>query len=94
MILLAKQACQSSNSISRLGNPETRANFDSLHRFTIMFEQRKKSYLAPATEEQFAKCSKGNKISTGSKKQKQGFNSENQIEIEPDSETYQSDQLD
>ncbi|KAA6365645.1 MAG: hypothetical protein EZS28_038825, partial [Streblomastix strix] len=27
------------------------------------------------------------------KKQKQGFNSENQIEIEPDSETDQQDQL-
>ncbi|KAA6364047.1 MAG: hypothetical protein EZS28_040425, partial [Streblomastix strix] len=57
-------------------------------------ERRKKADVAPVTEDKSAKHSKGNKTSAGSKKQKQGFNSENQIEIEPDTETEESDQLD
>ncbi|KAA6344862.1 MAG: hypothetical protein EZS28_052207, partial [Streblomastix strix] len=40
-------------------------------------ERRKKADVAPVTEDKSAKHSKGNKTSAGSKKQKQGFNSEN-----------------
>ncbi|KAA6329007.1 MAG: hypothetical protein EZS28_053651, partial [Streblomastix strix] len=48
---------------------------------------------ASVTKDKSVKRSKGNKTSAGSKKQKQGFNSENQTEIEPDSDNDQSDQL-
>ncbi|KAA6374161.1 MAG: hypothetical protein EZS28_030308, partial [Streblomastix strix] len=77
-----------------LGSPEARANFDTSNHFTLQQEQRKKADVAPVTEDKSVKRSKGNKTSAGSKKKKHGFNSENQIEIEPDSETDQSDQLD
>ncbi|KAA6340364.1 MAG: hypothetical protein EZS28_052539, partial [Streblomastix strix] len=77
-----------------LGSPEARANSDSFNHFTQQQERRKKADVAPVTEDKSVKRSKGNKTSAGSKKQKQGFNSENKIEIEPDSETDQSDQLD
>ncbi|KAA6364699.1 MAG: hypothetical protein EZS28_039775, partial [Streblomastix strix] len=77
-----------------LGIPEARANSDTSNHFTQQYERRKKADVAPVTEDKSAKRSKGNKTSAGSKKQKQRFNSENQIEIEPDTETDQSDQLD
>ncbi|KAA6386639.1 MAG: hypothetical protein EZS28_017832 [Streblomastix strix] len=77
-----------------LGSPEARANSDTSNHFTQQQERRKKADVAPVTEDKSAKRSKGNKTSAGSKKQKQGFNSENHIEIEPDSETDQLDQLD
>ncbi|KAA6372960.1 MAG: hypothetical protein EZS28_031514 [Streblomastix strix] len=77
-----------------LGSSEARANSDTSNRFTSQQEQRKMADVAPVTEDKSVKHSKGNKTSAGSKKQKQGFNSENQIEIEPDSETDQPDQLD
>ncbi|KAA6374781.1 MAG: hypothetical protein EZS28_029695, partial [Streblomastix strix] len=76
------------------GNPEVRANFDTPNHFIPKQEQRKNAYVALVIEDKSAKRSKGNKTSAGSKKQKQGFNSENQIEIEPDSETDQPQQLD
>ncbi|KAA6361972.1 MAG: hypothetical protein EZS28_042502 [Streblomastix strix] len=76
-----------------LGSPEARSNSDTPHHFTPLKEQRKKADVAPVTEDKFVKHSKGNKTSAGSKKQKQGFNYESQIEIEPDSETDQPDQL-
>ncbi|KAA6368721.1 MAG: hypothetical protein EZS28_035753, partial [Streblomastix strix] len=77
-----------------LRSPEARANSDTLNHFTPQQEQRKKADVAPVTVDKSAKHSKGNKTSVGSKKQKQGFNSDNQIEIEPDSETDEPDQLD
>ncbi|KAA6387096.1 MAG: hypothetical protein EZS28_017373, partial [Streblomastix strix] len=77
-----------------LGSPEARANSDTLNHFTPQQEQRKKADVAPVNEDKSVKYSKGNKTSAGSKKQKQRFNSDNQIEIEPDSETDQPDQLD
>ncbi|KAA6364883.1 MAG: hypothetical protein EZS28_039591 [Streblomastix strix] len=77
-----------------LGSPEARANFDISNHFTQQQERRKKADVAPVTEDKSVKHSKGNKSSAGSKKQKQGFNSENQIEIEPDSKTNEPDQLD
>ncbi|KAA6374405.1 MAG: hypothetical protein EZS28_030067 [Streblomastix strix] len=77
-----------------LGSPEARANSDTLNHFTPQQEQRKKADVAPVTEDKSVKHSKGHKTSAGSKKQKQGFNSDNQIEIEPHSETDQPDQLD
>ncbi|KAA6355369.1 MAG: hypothetical protein EZS28_049104, partial [Streblomastix strix] len=70
-----------------LGSPEARANSDTSNHFTPQQEQRKKADVAPVTVDKSVKRSKGNKTSAGSKKQKQGFNSENQIEIEPDTET-------
>ncbi|KAA6388234.1 MAG: hypothetical protein EZS28_016242 [Streblomastix strix] len=76
-----------------LGSPEARANSDTLNHFTTQLEQRKKADVAPVTVDKSAKHSKGNKTSVGSKKQKQGINSDNQIEIEPDSETDEPDQL-
>ncbi|KAA6399341.1 MAG: hypothetical protein EZS28_005127 [Streblomastix strix] len=57
-------------------------------------EQRKKADVAPITEDKSANHFKGYKISAGSMKQKQRFNSKNQIEIEPDSETDWPDQWD
>ncbi|KAA6359186.1 MAG: hypothetical protein EZS28_045287 [Streblomastix strix] len=77
-----------------LGSPEARANSDTLNHFTLQQEWRKKADVAQDTEDKAVKRSKGNKTSAGSKKQKQRLNSENQIEIKPDSETDQSDQLD
>ncbi|KAA6380687.1 MAG: hypothetical protein EZS28_023788 [Streblomastix strix] len=77
-----------------LGSPEVRANSDTLNHITLQQERRKKADVAPVTEYKSVKRSKGNKTSAGSKRKKQGFNSENQIEIEPDSEIDQSDQLD
>ncbi|KAA6352820.1 MAG: hypothetical protein EZS28_051653, partial [Streblomastix strix] len=77
-----------------LGSPEARANSDTSNHFTPQQEQRKKADVSPITEDKSEKRSKGNKNSAGSKKQKQRFNSENQIEIEPDSETDQQDQQD
>ncbi|KAA6334334.1 MAG: hypothetical protein EZS28_053078, partial [Streblomastix strix] len=77
-----------------LGSPEARANSDTSNHFIPLKEQRKKADVAPITEDKSAKHTKGNKTSAGSKKQKQGFNSDNQIEIEPDSETDKPDQLD
>ncbi|KAA6386070.1 MAG: hypothetical protein EZS28_018407 [Streblomastix strix] len=76
------------------GSPEARANFDTPNHFIPQQEQKKKADVAPVTEDKSAKHSKGNKTSAGSKKQKQGFNFENQIEIDPDSGTDQPDQLD
>ncbi|KAA6395241.1 MAG: hypothetical protein EZS28_009232 [Streblomastix strix] len=77
-----------------LGIPEARANFDTPNLFTPLQEQRKRADVALITEDKSVKRSQGNKISVGSKKQKQGSNSENLIEIEPDSETNEPDQLD
>ncbi|KAA6382347.1 MAG: hypothetical protein EZS28_022127 [Streblomastix strix] len=77
-----------------LGSPEAIANYDTLNHFIPKQEQRKKADVAPVTENKSVKHSKGNKTSAGSKKQKQGYNSENQIEIELNSETDQPDQLD
>ncbi|KAA6358721.1 MAG: hypothetical protein EZS28_045753 [Streblomastix strix] len=77
-----------------LESPEARANSDSSNHVTSQQEQRKKADVAPVTEDKSGKHSKGNKISAGSMKQKQRFNSENLKEIEPDSETDQPDQLD
>ncbi|KAA6395737.1 MAG: hypothetical protein EZS28_008739 [Streblomastix strix] len=77
-----------------LGSPEARANSDTSNHFTPQQEREKKADVALVTEDKPVKHSKGNKTSAGSKKQKQGFNSENQIEIEPDSETDLPDQLD
>ncbi|KAA6366743.1 MAG: hypothetical protein EZS28_037732, partial [Streblomastix strix] len=77
-----------------LGSPEARANSVTPNHFIPQQEQRKKADIAPVTEDKSAKHSKGNKTSAGSKKQKQGFKSQNQIEIEPDSETNQPDQQD
>ncbi|KAA6353781.1 MAG: hypothetical protein EZS28_050693, partial [Streblomastix strix] len=76
------------------GSPKARANSDTSNHFTQQQLRRKKADVAPVTEDKSAKRSKGNKTSAGSKKQKQGLNSEYQIEIELDSETDQSDQLD
>ncbi|KAA6364246.1 MAG: hypothetical protein EZS28_040225, partial [Streblomastix strix] len=76
-----------------LGSPEARANTDTLNHFTLQQERRKKADVAPITENKSVKRSKGNKTNAGSKKQKQGFNSENQIQIEPDSDTDKPDQL-
>ncbi|KAA6384552.1 MAG: hypothetical protein EZS28_019923 [Streblomastix strix] len=75
-------------------NPEARANSDTLNHFTPQQEQRIKADVAPVTVDKSANHSKGYKTSVGSKKQKQRFNSENLIEIKPDSETDQPDQLD
>ncbi|KAA6369155.1 MAG: hypothetical protein EZS28_035319, partial [Streblomastix strix] len=80
--------------LKSLGSPEARANSDTLNHFTTQQLQRKKANVAPDTVYMSAKHSKGNKPSVGSKKQKQGFNSDNQIEIEPEFETDQPDQLD
>ncbi|KAA6382810.1 MAG: hypothetical protein EZS28_021662 [Streblomastix strix] len=78
-----------------LGSPEVRANSDTPSHFIPQKEQRdKKADVAPVTEDKSAKHFQGNKNRAGSKKQKQGFISENQIEIEPDSETDQPDELD
>ncbi|KAA6360528.1 MAG: hypothetical protein EZS28_043947, partial [Streblomastix strix] len=77
-----------------LGSPEARANFDPSNHFTLQQERRKNEFEALVTEDKSAKRSKGNKTSAGFKKQKQGFNSDNQIEIEPDSETDKPKQLD
>ncbi|KAA6358019.1 MAG: hypothetical protein EZS28_046453, partial [Streblomastix strix] len=77
-----------------LGSPEARANSDTLNHFTPQQEQRKKADVALVTVDKSVKHSKGHKTSVGSKKQKQVFNSDNQIEIEPDSETDEPDQLD
>ncbi|KAA6399694.1 MAG: hypothetical protein EZS28_004781 [Streblomastix strix] len=77
-----------------LGSPEAIANSDTPSHFTTQQEQIKRADVVPVTEYMSVKHFKGNKTSPGSKKQKQGFNSENQIEIEPDSETDQTDQLD
>ncbi|KAA6377866.1 MAG: hypothetical protein EZS28_026608 [Streblomastix strix] len=77
-----------------LGSLEATANSDTLNHFTPQQKQRKKADIAQVTVDKSAKHSKGNKTSVGSKKQKQGFNSDNQIEIEPDSETDEKDQLD
>ncbi|KAA6393040.1 MAG: hypothetical protein EZS28_011436 [Streblomastix strix] len=76
-----------------LGSPEARANSDTPSRIIPQQEQRKKAYVAPVTEDKSAKHSKGSKTSAGSKKQKQRSNSENQIEIEHDTETDQLDLL-
>ncbi|KAA6366750.1 MAG: hypothetical protein EZS28_037721, partial [Streblomastix strix] len=76
-----------------LRSPETRANSDTSNHFSPQQEQRKKADVAPVTEDKSVKHSKGNKTKAGSKKQKQGLNSENQIEIVPDSEIDQPDQL-
>ncbi|KAA6376529.1 MAG: hypothetical protein EZS28_027944 [Streblomastix strix] len=89
------KTCQSKPIPNKsLGSPEARANTDTLNHFIPKQEQRKKDDVAPVTQDKSAKHSKSYKTSAGSKKQKQGFNSENQIEIEPDSETDQLDQLD
>ncbi|KAA6387809.1 MAG: hypothetical protein EZS28_016667 [Streblomastix strix] len=80
--------------IQPTNNHDTRTNSDTPNHFTPQQELRKKADVALVTEDKSVKRSKGNKTSAGSKKQKQGFNSENQIEIEPDSETDQPDQLD
>ncbi|KAA6393983.1 MAG: hypothetical protein EZS28_010497 [Streblomastix strix] len=77
-----------------LGSPEARVNSDTSNHFTQQQERRKKADVTQVTEDKSAKHSKGNKTSIGPKKQKQGFNSDNQIEIEPDSETNEPDQLD
>ncbi|KAA6354760.1 MAG: hypothetical protein EZS28_049713, partial [Streblomastix strix] len=68
-----------------LGSPQAKVNSDTPNFFTPQQGQRKKADVAPVTEDKSAKRSKGNKTSVGSKKQKQGFISENQIEIELDS---------
>ncbi|KAA6394324.1 MAG: hypothetical protein EZS28_010150 [Streblomastix strix] len=77
-----------------LGSPEVRANSDTPNHFTPQQEQRKKADVAPVTKNKSVKHFKGNNTSVGSKKQKQRFITENLIEIEPDSETDQPEQLD
>ncbi|KAA6394063.1 MAG: hypothetical protein EZS28_010409 [Streblomastix strix] len=77
-----------------LGSPEARANSDTPNHFVPQQEQRKKADVAPITEDKSAKHSKSNKTSAGSKKQIQGSNSENQKQIEPNSETDQPEWLD
>ncbi|KAA6361945.1 MAG: hypothetical protein EZS28_042529, partial [Streblomastix strix] len=77
-----------------ISSTEARANSDSPNHFTPQQERKIKADVAPIIEDKSAKRSKGNKTCAGSKKQKQGSNSENQIEIEPDSETDQPEQLD
>ncbi|KAA6377654.1 MAG: hypothetical protein EZS28_026823, partial [Streblomastix strix] len=54
----------------------------------------KKGRCSPVTEDKSDKRSKGYKTSVGSKQLKQRSNSENKIEMEPDSETDKPDQLD
>ncbi|KAA6341489.1 MAG: hypothetical protein EZS28_052456, partial [Streblomastix strix] len=76
-----------------LVSPEARANSDTPNHFTSQQKRRKNADVAPVTEDKSVKHSKHNNISARSKKQKQGFNSENQTEIEPDSETDQLYQL-
>ncbi|KAA6393643.1 MAG: hypothetical protein EZS28_010829 [Streblomastix strix] len=75
-------------------NSEAGADSDSSNYFTPQQKRRKKADLATVTEDKSAKRSKGNKSSVASKKLKQGSNSENKIEIEPDSETDQPKPLD
>ncbi|KAA6388312.1 MAG: hypothetical protein EZS28_016159 [Streblomastix strix] len=74
--------------------PKARAKTDPTNHYASKQERRKKANVALFTEVMYTKRLKGNKTSAGSKKQKQGFNSENQVKIELDSETDQSDQLD
>ncbi|KAA6393736.1 MAG: hypothetical protein EZS28_010739 [Streblomastix strix] len=76
-----------------LGIPEARVNSDTPNHFALQQERRKKAVIALVTQDKSAKHFKGNKTSVGSKKQKQGSNYENQIEIEPDYEINQPDQL-
>ncbi|KAA6398451.1 MAG: hypothetical protein EZS28_006024 [Streblomastix strix] len=76
-----------------LRSPEARANSDTINHFTPRQEQRKKVCVAPVTKDKSAKHSKGNMTSAGSKKYKQGSNSENQIVMVPDSEIDQPEQL-
>ncbi|KAA6370871.1 MAG: hypothetical protein EZS28_033603 [Streblomastix strix] len=61
-----------------LGSPEAKANVDYPKYFTLLQERRKNGRNSPGT---------------GSKKQKQGFNSDNQTEIDLDPETDRSEQL-
>ncbi|KAA6362164.1 MAG: hypothetical protein EZS28_042308, partial [Streblomastix strix] len=76
-----------------LRSPEDRANSDSFNHFPLQQERRIKANVVTVTEDRSAKRSKGNKTNAGSKKQKQRSNSKNQIEIMPNSETDQPDQL-
>ncbi|KAA6363064.1 MAG: hypothetical protein EZS28_041409 [Streblomastix strix] len=73
---------------------EARANSDTYNDFSLQQGAEKKEDVAPVTENKSEKLSNGNKTSAGSKKQKQGFNSENQIEIMPDSATDLFERLD
>ncbi|KAA6353858.1 MAG: hypothetical protein EZS28_050614, partial [Streblomastix strix] len=66
-----------------LGSPEARVNSDTLSNFVPQQEKSKKADVAQVTEDKSAKRNNDNKTSARSKKQKQGFNHENQIEIEP-----------
>ncbi|KAA6355409.1 MAG: hypothetical protein EZS28_049063, partial [Streblomastix strix] len=93
-ILEAKQVNQSPYPISPQGVPKLESTPTLLPTSHYSRSGEKKADEAPVTEDKSVKRSKGNKTSAGSKKQKQRFNSENQIYIEPDSETDQSDQLD
>ncbi|KAA6384168.1 MAG: hypothetical protein EZS28_020303 [Streblomastix strix] len=77
-----------------LRNPKAGANSDTLNHFIPQQEQRKKADVAQMTENKSTKHFKGIKISAETKKQKQRFNFENKIEIEPNSETDQPEQLD
>ncbi|KAA6396700.1 MAG: hypothetical protein EZS28_007768, partial [Streblomastix strix] len=88
--------CNSNISVpdKSLGSTEAGAKSDTPNNFIPQQEQRKKADVARVTEDKSAKHFIVNKIRQGSKKQKQGFNSENQIEIEPDTGTDQPDWLD
>ncbi|KAA6383737.1 MAG: hypothetical protein EZS28_020735 [Streblomastix strix] len=77
-----------------LGIPDNRANSDSSNHFIPQLVQRKKVDVAAVTKDKSAKYSKNNVTNVRSKKQKQAFNSETQIEIEPDSKIDLQDQLD
>ncbi|KAA6395158.1 MAG: hypothetical protein EZS28_009316 [Streblomastix strix] len=93
-ILEAKTGQLKSVSNKSLLSTEARANYDTSNHFTPQQEQIKKTDVVQITENKSEKRSKGNKTSAVSKKQKQGFNSDNQTEIVPDSETDQPNQLD
>ncbi|KAA6395510.1 MAG: hypothetical protein EZS28_008963 [Streblomastix strix] len=93
-ILEAKQVNQTQYPISSQGVPKLEPTLALLTTSHPQQEQRKKADVALVTVDKSVKHSKGHKTSAESKKQTHGFNSDNQIEIEPDSETDQPDQLD
>ncbi|KAA6332450.1 MAG: hypothetical protein EZS28_053275, partial [Streblomastix strix] len=93
-VLEAEQVNQSPYPTSPQGVSKLQPTLTLLTTSQRSRSREKKADVVPVTEDKSAKRSKGNKTSAGSMKQKQGFNSDNQIEIEPDSETDEPDQLD
>ncbi|KAA6372865.1 MAG: hypothetical protein EZS28_031607, partial [Streblomastix strix] len=75
------------------GNPETRDYSVFPNHFSTLQGRRNKADVIPVTEDKSAKRPKGSKTCAGTKRQKQGFNYENQVKVEPNSETDQPEQL-